>query len=60
MKKIEALLIKMLLRICWGSHVLARLEIPKDETTSTTFRPQDLALLGPERDLSMIVKGICL
>ena len=23
----------------------------------TTFRPKDLALLGPERDLSMIVKG---
>ena len=23
----------------------------------TTFRPQDPALLGPERDLSMIAKG---
>ena len=23
---------------CWGSHVLARLEIPKDETTSNHFQ----------------------
>ena len=43
--------------LCWGSHVLARLEIPKDETKSNHFQTSGSSPLGSREGSLYISKG---